>query len=286
MSALSSLLVRKADGSEERFVPEKLIQSLRRAGAGERVISDVIAGVESELRDGMTTGTIYRRAFELLRGHARGIAARYSMKRALLEFGPSGFPFEEFIAAVFRARGERAVTNTFLSGACVEHEIDVLVEGNGGRKIIEAKFHNTLGFKTDLKVALYVAARIEDLQKGRHADELPIEGLLITNTKFTATAIQYGTCAGLALIGWDYPAEDNLHQLIERAGTFPVTALTSLSRREKFALLARDVVLCSSLAGREDILRELGIKPSRTRVVLEEVGSLCMPGKTAPHAPA
>jgi hypothetical protein len=39
------------------------------------------------------------------------------------------------------------------------------------------------------------------------------QGWLVTNTRFTGDAIQYGNCAGLKLIGWDYPAEGSLKDL-------------------------------------------------------------------------
>lgn len=271
----SAILVKKADGSEEQFIPGKLIESLRRAGASESAALQILADVEKELRSGMTTSEIYRRAFSRLRAHSRPAAARYSMKRAILEFGPSGFPFEEFVAEIYRASGARVATNTFMQGACVEHEIDVLVEDGKERRVIEAKFHNTLGFKSDLKVALYVAARIEDLKKGVHADEAPITGTLLTNTKFTSKAIQYATCARLALVSWDYPRDGNLNQLIAKTGVCPVTALTSLSRREKFELMGRNIVLCKAVKKNEPVLRGLGLKPGRIKTVFDEVSSLC-----------
>ncbi len=280
MSPLSSIIVRKADGTEEHFVPEKLLQSMRRAGANDATALDVLREVEPSLRDGMTTSEIYKTAFARLRAHNRGAAVRYSMKRALLGLGPSGFPFEEFVAEMYRTAGVRATTNTFLQGACVEHEIDVLVEDGKTRTVIEAKFHNTLGFKSDLKVALYVAARVEDLQRSVHADEIPITGILLTNTKFTAKAIQYGTCARLGLISWDYPQEGNLHQLIERTGVFPVTALTTLSRREKTELMNRNIVLCKAVLTNEAVLHELGLKQKRIGDVFTEVNALCGLGGT------
>lgn len=271
----SSIIVRKADGTEEHFAPEKLTRSLERAGAPELAAEGVVRDVEQRLQSGMTTEQIYKTAYTRLCSENRASAARYSMKRALLEFGPSGFPFEEYVAEIYRAGGARAVTNTFMQGACVEHEIDVLAEDGKTRNVIEAKFHNTLGFKSDLKVALYVGARVADLQKGAHADELPITGTLLTNTKFTSKAIQYGTCVGLALISWDYPQGGNLHQLIDRAGVFPVTALTTLSRREKFGLMEKNIVLCKAVPKNESILRGLGLKPARIKVVFDEVSALC-----------
>lgn len=272
---MTSILVKKADGTEEQFIPEKLLVSLRRAGATDSTAAEILRQVEQSLQSGMTTSEIYKSAFKQLRDRSRGAAVRYSMKRALLELGPSGFPFEEFVAEIYRAQGLAVTTNTILAGACVEHEIDVLIEGGKKRTVIEAKFHNALGFKTDLKVALYVAARIEDVRRGVHADEIPIEGMLLTNTKFTSKAIQYGTCARLELVSWDYPREGNLNQLIDRSGVFPVTALTTLSRREKIELMNQNIVLCKAVLNSEPLLQGIGLKQKRIGEVFSEVGTLC-----------
>ena len=61
------------------------------------------------------------------------------------------------------------------------------------------KFHNELGMKSDLKVALYVKARVDDLKKHKaERGERPIdEGWIITNTKFSKMAVQYANCNGM-----------------------------------------------------------------------------------------
>ena len=146
-----SVLVAKADGTEEPFNPEKLVASLMRAGAEHGLARDIARAVEAPLVSGTTTHEIYRRAFAKLRDARRGVAARYSLKRALLEFGPSGFPFEAYLAELFRAEGYTAKTDQIVRGKCVEHEVDVVLQKGGITTYVEAKFHNAAGFKTDLK---------------------------------------------------------------------------------------------------------------------------------------
>jgi hypothetical protein len=47
----------------------------------------------------MRTDEIYAHAFEMLReADIPAAAARYSVKRAIFALGPSGFPFEQFLA--------------------------------------------------------------------------------------------------------------------------------------------------------------------------------------------
>lgn len=277
--------ITKADGSQEPFNPEKLIASLLRAGAEHTVATTIAREVERELYAGITTHEIYRHAFARLRDTRRTAAARYSLKRALLEFGPSGFPFEAYIARLLVAEGATTTIDQIVQGACVEHEVDVVAEmpaQNGKGKsvlLVEAKFHNAPGFKTDLKTVLYVKARLEDIAAARKAAHLaePMRGLVVTNTKFTSIARQYAECAGVEILGWEEPEGATLQSRIEAAGLYPVTALTSLNRREKMALLSQKVVLCSAISEDTRALSSVGVSGIRAGLVLEEAGALCVP---------
>ncbi len=270
-----SVLVTKADGEQEPFDPAKLEFSLERVGASSTVRARIAARVLRELKPGMTTEEIYRHAFDMLRKEeSTPIAARYSIKRAVFELGPSGFPFEQFLAEILRAHGWNARTGVALTGRCAPHEVDVLAVKQGKRIGIEAKFHNEPGGKTDIKDALYVHARYEDLKNSPEASSRLDEGWLVTNTRFTRNAIRYAQCSNLTLIGWDYPRTQNLLSLIEEAHVHPLTCLTTLSEGEKHRLLEQKVVLCKTVASRH-VLEEYGVKPARIPQVLEEAQQLC-----------
>jgi hypothetical protein len=275
-----ALLITKADGTRESYDSHKLMASLARAGADRTAAQEIATQVESELFDGITTQEIYRRAFAYLRNQRHGTAARYSLKRAVWDFGPSGFPFETYIAALLTAEGWDSSTDKVIRGGCVEHEVDVVARKGNEILYVEAKFHNSPGFKTDLKTALYVKARMDDIREARKAkgDKEIVRGLLVTNTKFTSHASQYASCAGLELLSWEQPHGDTLHDRIDGAGLYPITALTSLSRREKMALLERRIVLCSDLVKDSGILAEIGVAGHKVTAVLEEVGALSKSG--------
>ena len=276
-----AILIAKADGQLEPFNPEKLISSLMRAGAEHPLALDISRDIETDLYNGITTQEIYRRAFSKLRDARRGAAARYSLKRAILEFGPSGFPFEAYISELFRAEGAQTQIDQIIKGACVEHEVDVVVKKDGVVTFVEAKFHNAAGFKTDLKTVLYVKARLDDIaaaRKNKGAVE-PMRGLVVTNTKFTSVAAQYASCAGVEVLSWEEPAGHNLHDRIDASGIYPVTALTTINRREKMALLSQKIVLCRALGADTRALATAGVTGQKADHVLEEVGALCVPGK-------
>ncbi|MEK7176195.1 MAG: ATP cone domain-containing protein [Patescibacteria group bacterium] len=268
----------KASGKHESFDPEKLRFSLLHSGASAEAAEDVLAHIMPELHNGMTTNEIYRHAFAFLNRTNKPVARSYSLRRAVMELGPSGFPFEDFIAEILRTKGFECLTRETCLGGCVPHEIDVVAWNDRKLIMVEAKFHNELGIKSDLKVALYIKARFDDLKENVFnyggKDRPVTDSWLITNTKFSSTAIHYGACKNMTLIGWNYPEKGSLQDMIEEEGLHPITCLTTLSGEEKRSLLASGVVLCSSIAEKPDILEKvlgLGFKSSP---VLNEITEL------------
>ncbi len=272
------ILITKADGTKEKFDVAKLEGSLKRAGANTKVVQDIIETVERELVEGIKTKEIYHKAFQLLHKEEKPIALKYSLKRAIMELGPSGFPFEKFIAEIFKYKGYTAETGKIVRGFCVEHEVDVVAWNANKLIMCEAKFHNDPGMKSDLKVALYVKARFDDLRKMtyKYGKERKLdEGWLITNTKFSSTAIEYGSCqGGLIMVGWNYPPKGNLHDMVLEAKLHPVTCLTSLTGREKKFILSQGLVLCKSIIENPGLLPLMGLSPVKAKKVMEEISLL------------
>ena len=267
--------IKKADGTTEPFDVSKLERSLERAGTSKVVTQEIVEKISAELTDGMTTKEIYKNAFALLKDKEKSpIAAKYSLKKAVFDLGPSGFPFEDFIAEIYRAMGYKASTGVILKGKCAEHEVDLLAVQKNKRHGAEIKFHNHQGIKTDLKVTLYVYARFDDLKAGDKVDE----GVLITNTRFTRNAISYGECVGLKMIAWDYPKKDNLYSLIGETGLHPVTCLTTISGQEKKRLIENKIILCRDIKEDTSLLETYGISSDDIPDILNEIGVLCKPG--------
>ena len=266
--------ITKSDGTKELYEEEKLVNSLRRVGVKPETIEEVIDEVEAGMRDGMTTSEIYSKAFSLIRKHSAPLAAKYSIRRAMMELGPDGFPYERFVARIFRMWGYEAVTDQVVMGSCVDHEVDVVAWKGEELAMLEAKFHNEFGMKSDLKVALYVKARFDDIagntfEYGGKKRKLT-ERWLTTSTKFTEKAIKYSECNHLRLLGWNYPQHGNLHEIIEQNGLHPITCIAGLSHQEKKDLVARDILVCVDLVGKPDVLNDIGVKGDRAEQVLTE----------------
>lgn len=268
----------KASGEKQAFNESKLRDSLKRSGASDSIIDDVVCQISEELKEGMTTRQIYRRAFSLIKKD-KVVAVRYSLRQAVMELGPTGFPFEKFLGEILKTQGFEVKTGVILYGFCVSHEVDVFASRDNKHIFVEAKFHNKPGIKTDLKVALYVKARHDDLRAVHKREEgaTPAihEGWLVTNTKLTSKARQYGRCSGLKVIGWNYPKGNNLQDMIMRSGVHPISVLTTLSQKRKRALFDMGVVLCRDLLKRKDLLRELGVDESGVVEIMDEISLLC-----------
>lgn len=269
----NDLLIKKASGQIEPFSREKLDRSLRMTGATPVLVQRVIERVAKKVSSGITTKKLYQIAHQLLQKEARYLAARYSLKRAVMSLGPSGYPFEKFVGALFEKQGYETQVGVIMSGACVTHEVDVVANKGNHRRLVECKYHNHEGIKCDVKIPLYVYARSLDLENNS-PDELTHEFWLVTNTKFTGDAIKYGDCVGLKLLSWDYPEGRSLKLMIEKEGVHPITCLTTLKSNQKKHLLKNNVVLCHEVLGNPNLLREISLKEAQIKRVVKEVTDL------------
>lgn len=268
----------KSSGEKVRFSLDKLRASLGKSGADKETINQIIDKVRDELYHGISTKEIYNRAFALLKKKGSYLASKYKLKKAIYELGPTGYPFERFISAILKYSGYKTLVGEILQGVCVTHEIDVVAAKNGTTTVIECKFHSEEGRNCNVKVPLYIASRYKDIKAhwdARHHDTALSEGWVVTNTRFTEDALQYGKCVGLYLLSWDYPKNDGLRDRIDRLGLYPITVSTLLSAREKQFLLSRDVVLCRDLIGDAFFLDHLGISEVRKAKILNEIKMLC-----------
>lgn len=272
------IIITKADGSTEFFKVEKLRRSLRRAGASQEEINEILSEINKTLYDGIQTQEIYRHAFTLLRHSRSPAATRYSLRRALFNLGPTGFPFEKFLGKLFEDQGYTTKIGITIQGNCAPHEIDIAAYNDVHSFVAEAKFHARPGIKSDLQVAMYSYARLLDLTDSKVCRDAICninEFWLITNTKFTSTAMDYGKCVGLKMLSWDYPKNNNLHDLIQRAGVYPVSVLQSISTAQIETLIARGMILCRDIIEHEHVLRHLHLPKKKHEALLEEIRSIC-----------
>ncbi len=275
--------ITKSDGTRQLFDEEKLRSSLKRVGANNEIIDNVVEEIEREMWDGMPTTDIYTRAFVLLKKHSKHVAVKYSIRRSLIELGPDGFAFEKFVAHIFKLWGYDAVNDQTLMGTCVEHETDVVAWKDNDLAMAEVKFHNEFGLKSDLKVALYVKARFDDLSDNLYnyggKERKLTQRFLFTNTKFTESAVKYGECKDIKMIGWNYPIHGNIHEIIEKNGFHPITCITLLTHEEKRNLISSGVILCKEIIQDREVLTKIGVKPERIDNIVNECTTIMQEAK-------
>jgi hypothetical protein len=274
-----NILVTKASGEKQLFDTEKLRRSLRNAGAAEDLIEEIISDILSRLSAGVTTKQIYSRAFSMLKRSQSLAGLHYRLKQAIMEMGPTGYPFEHLVGRIFEKRGYSVQVGQILDGVCVTHEVDVIATAKKEQHLMECKYHFDQGRIVSIQVPLYVRSRMDDIIRKR--SPLPeyqgfqFTGWVVTNTRFSQDSQNYGRCSGLQLLSWDYPKGYGLKEIIERERVYPITVLSQLTKSQKTDLMNRGIVTCSQLLEAQDYLDSFGLTRKKIMTLmreLEEVG--------------
>lgn len=266
----------KSSGEKEFFSLKKFSRSLRRAGASSALINDIIDQIKK--MHPKSTQEIHQFAMERLTEQNRPVAAHYNLKQAIMKLGPAGYPFEQYVARILQADGYTTVTNQFIQGLCITHEVDVIASNTHKNYLVECKFHNRMGLKTDVKVPLYIQARFEDIANAEKKDSSRAvlnQAWIWSNTQFTIDAINYAECVNMRLTGWSYPAGQSLAELIDRYKMYPITALTCISQQKKNILIEHGMILCSDISEDRNKLIRLGFKPRDIERIIAEAHGIC-----------
>lgn len=262
----------KSDGNQEVFSEEKVLNSIKRAGISHDLQQKVLSHIKEKLFEGITTSEIHNHIKEFLRTSTTPhLVVKYDLKRSIMELGPTGYPFEDYVAKLLTYQGYTTKTRTIVRGKCISHEIDVIAEKNGKTMMVEAKFHNTTGVRTDVHVALYTQARFRDAREKNHFDNV----CLITNTQITSDAIAYGQCMGMEIVSWNYPEKGSIRDWIESMALYPITALTMLSNSQKAQLMQKNIVLCQDLCKNKHVLDALELSQQQKDEILSEANFAC-----------
>ncbi|MBI2047828.1 MAG: hypothetical protein HYT27_01695 [Parcubacteria group bacterium] len=278
--------VTKESGKKEEYSRNKLCDSLEMAGASPQTVDIVCGKIEKDLREGITTEELFKRAFQYLGEEDIQTAARYSLKRGIASLGPAGFIFEQYVERILNAYGYTTRRNIFLDGTCVSHEVDLTAYKEKDHFLVEVKYHNRGGIKTDVTVAMYADARLADIapiQEKKEAGWGTRHGMwLITNTKFTKTAIQYGVCKHIRMTGWSYPHAHSLERLIVEKKLYPITTLPSAGGGKLASLAKAGIMLVSDVAGYtpEALAHKTGFNKRHAEQVVSEA-LVCLAGQNS-----
>jgi hypothetical protein len=223
--------------------------------------------------------SIYKKAFSMLRSKTVSNAARYKLKNAMMEMGPTGYPFEHFIGEIYKLLGYQTEVSQILDGACVTHEVDVVATKGKHQRFIECKYYSSTGKNANVQVPLYIRSRVNDIIAKRESlsqyNGYTFSGGIVTNTRFTADAEAYGLCSGLHLLSWDFPKGNSIKDIIDRERIFPVTSITQLTIAQKKVLMDSGIVMCRQLLDNKKAIDSLGLTAKKRQKLMDEIRDLC-----------
>lgn len=273
------ITVKKISGELEPFEIQKLEKSLKKSGATKKEVQTIIKIISPMIYNGISSDVIYGKAYFLLKKLNNITASKYSLKRAIFDLGPTGYPFEKLVGALLKEKGFKTKVGVTINGECVTHEIDILAEKNGNIYAVECKFHSDAKAVSNIKVPLYINSRFLDIQKQwnsnvKNKTHLK-QGWLVTNTRFTQDAINYGNSIGLRMLSWDYPKNNGISKNIDEFDLYPITVLTSLKKNEKLQLIKNNIILVKEIIANPTVLNDLNITYHNTLNIIEEAKELC-----------
>ena len=272
--------VLKASGEKELFSDNKIYGSLLKAGASPSLANKTTEEVQTELKGEIGTDKVYNSILEQLTNTEPQIAIKYSLKRAIMKLGPTGYLFEKYIARILQEYGYTTEVGQKVNGYCVNHEVDVIALQNNQHFMVECKYHNEPGIRSDIKIVLYIYARFLDVERAWKLKEghesMFHQAWLVTNTKCTSDAIRYASCMNMRIISWHYPKEASLEYLIENKELYPITILPSLETVGIEKLSISGILLAKELLrySKDDLGEILSTSSSISQKIFEEVNLL------------
>jgi hypothetical protein len=93
--------------------------------------------------------------------------------------------------------------------------------------------------------------------------------MIVTNTKYSDHAIQYGSCRNILQIGWSSPENLGLQSMIEEKRLYPLCCLRGLGAEIRLKLVDSGIVLIGQLL--DENLHELAVKTGLRQDVLREI---------------
>lgn len=271
--------VTKTTGERQEFNPEKIFRTAIRAGASQTLAQKISALVSEKIREGTSTREIMGWILKFLDKNEPLVASRYSLKDAIMSLGPTGFTFELYIEKLLTFEKYQVSLPDILTGACVTHEVDLVIKKDSLCWMGECKFHNRLGLYSGIKDALYTYARFLDLVEGHLNGLNPIEfnfPWLICNTQFSADVITYASHKRMRLLAWKYPEDSGLREIIEKNKFYPITALRQWPLEARDKALRAGLITCKDLIAtdKDKISYLTGLNRSKVEALWQEAWNL------------
>jgi hypothetical protein len=264
-------MVKKADGSLQPFDKDKIIKTCLRVGANMEIAEEIAEKIEAKTHNDIETGKILQMIFRHLRKYRPIIQHSVDLRKGL-SLLPSKPDFERFVQIMLSEKGYKVTSNKIIRGRCTEHEVDAIASKDEVTYFVEAKHHSNYHTRTGLDESRIARAVLEDVTEGGELglNNLEIDrAMIVTNTKFSEHARQYGECRSISLIGWSYPPYQGLQDLIEKKKLYPITCLKKLKKETMMKLSSVGIVTMKQLVREAPI--ELARKTELERKILDTI---------------
>jgi hypothetical protein len=258
--------VKKRDGFVVDFDPDKVINSLKNSGVSDETIQKVLLNIYGQKFSIISTDSLYKLIYKLVKKYENKYSASiYSLKNAILRLGPDGYSFEDFIGKIFSFLGYKVKVRQTYFSLCVSHELDVV----GNDFFVECKYHNEGGINTGIKDVMYSHARFLDLKNANKEKGYNFNNFwVISNTKFSEDAINYGKYWKIKLMSWKYTGNMSLSYLIDKNGLYPITLLPSVSERIFKVLNDNSILIVTEVAYKSEAdLKRMGLSDNEVKAL-------------------
>ena len=245
---MPSYQVIKFNGDKENFSAKKVYYSAIKAGAPAFLAKNISKEVEAEVYDGIRTAEIFKKVKDRLKKENLQLSLKFSLKEGMRRLGPAGFVFEDYVRQILSRSGMKVKGARILSGRCCSYEVDFLAEKEGTTYVGECKYRNSAGDKIDVNVCLKEFAILDDVKNSK-VFNTNLNSLIVTNSKFTDQAIKYSTCKGIKLLGWNYPQNNGLEDIIDNSKLYPITILHSFKSYQADIFKKQGIMLADEILG-------------------------------------
>lgn len=271
---MAQIKVVKSTGERELLNLGKIINALKRSGANDRLAEKIALEIEKFAWNGISTKEIYKIAKRKLRQASPALAARYSLRDAILKLGPAGFEFEKYIMLLFRAYGYKAYLPEILEGKCITHEVDIIAEKAGKKIMMECKLRHAASIFINIKDTMSAWARFMDLKDGARLGKCPQidECWIVTNSRFSYDSEKYGDCKKMGLLSWNHPQEKPLPAWIDKKKLYPITVLASIKKFHLSAFSRAEILLLQDIVAYniDELRKRTGLPKKQLEPILEE----------------
>jgi hypothetical protein len=202
-----SVFVTKENGSRQLFDKDKVIRTCLRMGANSHIAFEVAGKVEERLYDGISTQIILRMIFRFMRKYKPEVGQLFDLRKGFSLMSPKP-EFELFVQVLLMHNEFEVRPNQILTGKCVEHEVDAIARKDGVTYFVEAKHHLSYHALTGLYESRIARAVLEDVTEGFMLGRCDLKidrAMIVTNTRYSDQATQYGRCRNILQIGGAHP---------------------------------------------------------------------------------